>query len=143
MSMLNQFRNAIRSFVESANPKPNLCLMQDDLYVALWVDVKKSIPNLPDEIPPFFELDDCTVIATHGTAKQVLMAHWAPLEMHKKMSTLAAELVPLLVDEQAVSNGKSVDGGDPLTVKSKHDDQGGKAAERRIGRLVREMRKLL
>jgi hypothetical protein len=135
--------------------QPNVCLMESELFTELFT-VSFNIFNagkMPEHYPPFFELDGCLVIESNKPPPEVhcvmvipktrLFARWECLEMHKRMAELAGELVPLLVDADAIKDGKSVDGGDPLAIKSKAEDVAGKSAERRIGKLVREMRKLL
>jgi hypothetical protein len=142
--MLEQFRLALVNIKMHLDGKqPNICLIQQEAYDEMFAQAMNLMGQKWETIPPYFEWDGCVVIPAPAKMKLVLITHWPLLQTHNKMAELAGELVPLLVDQKAVEEGKSVDGGDPLTIKSKHDDAGGKSAERRIGRLVREMRKLL
>ena len=146
MNTFDSFRNAVAQFRQSngSTERPNICLMHQEIFDQLFGEASALMNMKVDEIPPFFELDGCTIIPTKAfKLKTAMFAHWAPLEIHKRMADLAGELVPLLADLDAIKDGKSVDGGDPLSVKCKAEDVAGKSAERRIGRLVREMRKLL
>ena len=142
-----QFINALNAFKrDPEQAQPNLCIMQEDLYRQLFLEASamfKPGDNFAvTESPPHFELNDCLILPSKGTIKVALFARWPQLEMYRKLAAHTEQLVPLLVDAEAIAKGVSKDGGDPLTVKSIHDDVAGKSAERAIGRLIRELRKL-